>query len=208
MQPTTLYYIHDPMCSWCWAFTTVWKQIQTQLPPQINVKRLLGGLAPDSDQAMPIETQQQIKQAWQQIEQRLPQKKFNFDFWTNNQPRRSTYPACRAVIAARDQDPRCDLLITQAIQKAYYQQARNPSDDSTLLELATALTLDPNRFAQQLNAIATQNQLKEEIRLCRHMHVSRFPSLVLEQNGAYWPIEIDYNDAHISLEVIDRLLTA
>ncbi|MDQ7076215.1 MAG: DsbA family protein [Gammaproteobacteria bacterium] len=208
MQPTTLYYIHDPMCSWCWAFTTVWKQIQTQLPPQINVKRLLGGLAPDSDQAMPIETQQQIKQAWQQIEQRLPQKKFNFDFWTNNQPRRSTYPACRAVIAARDQNPRCDLLMTQAIQKAYYQQARNPSDDSTLLELATALTLDPDRFAQQLNASATQNQLEKEIRLCRHMHVSSFPSLILEQNGAYWPIEIDYNNAHISLEVIDRLLTA
>ena len=42
------------------------------------------------------------------IEGRIPGVRFNFDFWTHCTPKRSTYPACRAVIAARAQDPTLD----------------------------------------------------------------------------------------------------
>jgi len=200
-----LYYIHDPMCSWCWAFGETWQQIQTKLPTDIQVIRLLGGLAPDNDQPMPEETQQQVKQAWRQIEQRLPHKRFNFEFWDKNQPRRSTYPACRAVIAARQQGVEYGLLMTQAIQNGYYQQARNPSDDVTLIALAEELGLDKTQFVQQLNATETQHELQKEIQQSRQLKVSSFPSLVLQHNGEFWPVEIDYNDANVTLEVIDYL---
>jgi len=202
-----LYYIHDPMCSWCWAFGETWQQIQTKLPTGIQIIRLLGGLAPDNDQAMPEETQQQVKQAWRQIEQRLPHKRFNFEFWNKNQPRRSTYPACRAVIAARQQGVEYDLLMTQTIQNGYYQQARNPSDDVTLIALAEELGLDKAQFEQQLNTTETQHRLQAEIQQSRQLKVSSFPSLVLQHNGAFWPVEIDYNDANVTLEVIDYLLS-
>jgi len=49
----TLYYIHDPMCSWCWAFKSTWHKVLKELPSHINVYYLLGGLAPDSDLPMP-----------------------------------------------------------------------------------------------------------------------------------------------------------
>lgn len=49
----TLYYIHDPMCSWCWGFTPIWQKIRAQLPADLPVVYLLGGLAPDSDDPMP-----------------------------------------------------------------------------------------------------------------------------------------------------------
>jgi len=202
---TKLYYVHDPMCSWCWAFGETWQQIQTRLPSNVQVIRLLGGLAADSDQPMPETTQQQVKQAWRQIEQRLPHKRFNFEFWDKNQPRRSTYPACRAVIAARQQGVKYDLLMTQAIQNGYYQQACNPSDDVTLIALAEELGLDKAQFVQQLNATETQHELQKEIQQSRQLKVSSFPSLVLQHNGAFWPVEIDYNDANGTLEVIDYL---
>jgi putative protein-disulfide isomerase len=60
MQPH-LYYFHDPMCSWCWAFRPLWNEILTGLPENVIVQRILGGLAPDTDQPMPIEMQIQIK---------------------------------------------------------------------------------------------------------------------------------------------------
>jgi len=204
---TKLYYVHDPMCSWCWAFGETWQQIQTKLPTDIQVIRLLGGLAPDNDHPMPEETQQQVKQAWRQIEQRLPHKRFNFEFWDKNQPRRSTYPACRAVIAARQQGLEYDLLMTQSIQNGYYQQARNPSDDVTLISLAEELGLDKAQFVQQLNATETQHELQKEVQQSRQLKVSSFPSLVLQHNREFWPVEIDYNDANVTLEVIDYLLS-
>lgn len=50
------YFVHDPMCSWCYAFRLAWTQIEQQLPTSIRVQYVLGGLAPDSDQPMQPET--------------------------------------------------------------------------------------------------------------------------------------------------------
>ena len=32
-----LYYFHDPMCSWCYAFQPVWRTIKAKLEPQVEV---------------------------------------------------------------------------------------------------------------------------------------------------------------------------
>ncbi len=53
----TLYYIHDPMCSWCWAFRSSWREVQSKLPAHITVEYVLGGFAKDTDQPMPVEMQ-------------------------------------------------------------------------------------------------------------------------------------------------------
>lgn len=63
-----LYYIHDPMCSWCYAFTQSWANLQKILPGDIQVINVVGGLAPDSNEPMPLNTQKMVQQAWQTIE--------------------------------------------------------------------------------------------------------------------------------------------
>lgn len=102
-MPLHLYYFHDPMCSWCWAFSPLWNEIVKGLPDHVMAKRVLGGLAPDTDQPMPADMRDKIKGIWQTIQQTVPGTPFNFEFWEKCTPRRSTYPACRAVIAARKQ---------------------------------------------------------------------------------------------------------
>ena len=77
-----------------------------------------------------------LQQTWRRIQQRIPGSQFNFDFWTSCEPRRSTWPACRAVIAAREQGAENDERMTRAIQEAYYLRARNPSDEAVLVTLA------------------------------------------------------------------------
>ena len=89
MKPTTLTYIHDPMCSWCWAFRPTFAALRQALPPSITVTSLLGGLAVDSDQPMPGAMRQQIEDTWRCIEQSVPGTEFNHDFWRQCQPRRS-----------------------------------------------------------------------------------------------------------------------
>jgi len=195
-----LWYIHDPMCSWCWAFRPVWDALRRQLPDAVEVKYLLGGLAPDSDAPMSAATQAMIRRHWQTIEKRVPGSRFNDDFWTLCSPRRSTYPACRAVIAAAKQNPSLEDAMILSIQQAYYLQARNPSDDDVLIELASTLSLDSGRFRTDLNSAETQAELLSEIHTSRNMGVTGFPALVLEVNGLYRHIRIDYNDAAVMLQ--------
>jgi len=192
-----LYYIHDPMCSWCWAFRPVWTAVQKALPDALEIKYLLGGLAPDSDVPMSAETQTMIRRHWQTIEQRVPGTEFNFKFWMECAPLRSTYPACRAVIAARLQDPQLEDRMILAIQQAYYLQARNPSDDDVLIDLAAGLSLDSEQFRYDLNSTTTQNLLMQDIQLSQRVGAQGFPSLILKKDERYHLIPVDYNHADV-----------
>lgn len=201
-----LYYVHDPMCSWCWGFVPTLEALLAELPRGLGLRRLLGGLAPDSDQPMPEAMRLQLQATWRRIQQRIPGTEFNFDFWTRNTPRRSTYPACRAVIAARLQGEAYDPLMTRAIQRAYYLQARNPSEESTLIELAGELGLDAAAFARDLRSKAVERRFAEERRLAAELGVEGFPSLVLEAGGRRVPIPVDYADPAPMLAAVEAAL--
>ena len=194
------------MCSWCWAFQSVYSEIQKQLKDSVQHKRLLGGLAPDSIQDMPADMQDYLQQTWRMIEQRVPGVQFNFDFWSVCQPRRSTWPACRAVIAARQQGEQYDKVMTCAIQSAYYTQARNPSNEDVLIQLAVDIGLDSNQFSQDFHDADTQRQLDQELSFCKQLNVDSFPALVLDSNDSMWRIPLDYNDAASSMDFIRQLI--
>ena len=203
---TILYYVHDPMCSWCWGFSRVLNEVLETLPKDFEVHRLLGGLAPDSDVPMPENMQRQIKSNWTQIEDKISGVKFNYEFWNKCIPRRSTYPACRAVIAARQQGQQYDELMTKEIQKAYYQKALNPSDNSTLIKLAEKLNLSLEKFEKDLLSSETQEKLIEEIHFSRELFAESFPNLVLQVGDKHFSILIDYNNSKIMLEEIKQRL--
>ena len=199
---TTLVYVHDPMCSWCYGFGPVLAELLGRLPSGVGVRRLLGGLAPDSDAPMPPQMRAAIQQTWRRIEQTLPGTRFNHDFWTRCTPRRSTYRACRAVLLARDADPALDSAMTQAIQHAYYREARNPSDRETLVDLAAGLGLPIGPFAAALDAPETCARLATEIDRARVLGADSFPSLVLTRDEGHRPIPIDYRDHRPMLAAI------
>lgn len=201
-----LIYIHDPMCSWCWGFSPTLTQLQKQMPARLGFTRLLGGLAPDSDQPMPMELQSKLQDTWRRIQTRIPGTRFNFDFWRNCKPRRSTWPACRAVIAARQSDPALELPMIEAIQRAYYLDARNPSDGDTLEALAVEIGLDGPEFADRLNAPQTRDTLEQEIRQARRIGADGFPSLRLQTGDSFWPVPVDYTDVGPMLDTVQILI--
>ncbi len=198
----TLFYVHDPMCSWCYAFQASLAALEEHLPPSIRLKKLVGGLAPDTTVVMSEVMRTKIQETWRRIEQTVPHVRFNHDFWTVNTPIRSTYPACRAVIAAARQGPSYEDKMISAIQKAYYQQAKNPSLQSVLVECAAEAGLDTVKFVQDLTSAETEAQLQHQIGLARSLGVSSFPSLRLRQQGQIISITVDYLDFEAMLNEI------
>jgi len=190
------------MCSWCWGFRPTWAEIKANLPEAVEVKYLLGGLAPDSSETMPESMQSDIVGYWRRIQQHIPGTQFNFDFWDKCEPRRSTYPACRAVIATRKQNPELELEMIEAIQQAYYMGAQNPSNESTLITLAGALGLDEQQFASDLNSAETQQILEAEMMTGRRLGAQGFPSLILAKDGQAQYLPLDYNSADNVLNLI------
>lgn len=217
-RTTTLYYFHDPMCSWCWGFEPVWTRLKQALPADLQLEPILGGLAPDTDEPMPLELQLTIKGYWQKIEALLGTK-FNYDFWDadkrpldQSEPRRSTYPACRAVIAAGLQN--CQQPMINVLQQAYYLRALNPSDIKTQIQLFSELAaslenkqkLDIDKFIHDLSSQSTKQELIRQLGFTRSMPIQGFPSLVLSHNGQNFPIMINYQESAPMLEQIKGYL--
>ena len=203
---TTLLYIHDPMCSWCYAFVSSLTALQKELPDFIRIKKIVGGLAPDTTNPMPVELQQKIQQTWRRIEQTVPNMQFNYDFWIINTPVRSTYPACRAILAARQQGASFEDKMIGAIQTAYYQKAKNPSLQSTLLECALEVGLAVDRFTNDLTSDEIEEELHSEIGTARTLGVISFPSLLLEHDGRLFPVSVDYLDHETMIREIVSIL--
>ena len=164
---------------------------------------VVGGLAPDTDQPMPGEQQKTIAGYWREVAETTGAE-FNFDFWQKCKPRRSTYPACRAVLAAREQD--AEQAMIDAIQHAYYLRAMNPSDNDTLVALADELELNVDQFNTDLKGSKIQRALERDFDLRRHLGVYSFPSLVLVVADKMISIPVDYQSHQESLAAIEAFL--
>lgn len=206
MPKPRLFYIHDPMCSWCYAFNSSLTQLHKNLPSSVRIQYLLGGLAADTTESMPIDLQKTIQKIWRQIENTVPNTQFNFDFWKLNTPFRSTFPACRAILAAKKQDSRFENKIIHTIQKAYYQHAKNPSLQTTLEECAIEVGVDSIKFIKDLGSLEIEDELQSEIKLTRSMGTHSYPSLCLLHNKQQFLITIDYLNHQTMIDKINNIL--
>ncbi|UJF20025.1 DsbA family protein [Vibrio sp. SS-MA-C1-2] len=203
MSQIKLYYVYDPMCAWCWGFKPTWQKIKAQLPKQCDVIYVLGGLAPDSDQPMPIQQRQAIESYWYTITEKLGTE-FNHQFWQLNTPRRSTYPSCRAVLAARKQDR--ELQMYAAIQEAYYLQAKNPSDDEILIAAAASIALDIECFKLDYYSETLNQEFGDELKFARSIGGNSFPSLIVDFNGQFLSLPLDYINSKSTIDKIKQLI--
>ena len=206
MEKAVLYHVYDPMCSWCWGYRETWLKLSEALASQgIEIRYQLGGLAPDSDAPMAIEMQQMLQGVWRNIQAKLGTE-FNFNFWTECQPQRSTYPACRACLIARNQGKEKEMLF--AIQRGYYLQAKNPSLIDTLSTFAEQIGFDKAWFEQQLEDNLINQQFMDELNTTRQLPIQGFPSLALSFKGEIIPIGVDYVNWQRTYQQITEIIEA
>ena len=197
-----LYYVIDPMCSWCYGLSPTWKKLLENLPDDLQVIYVQGGLAPHSNEAMNENMQIMLENTWKQIHDQVGVE-FNFDFWKDCKPRRSTYLACQAAISARLQNKEYEMIC--AIQEQYYLNAKNPSNRDTLEVAAQKINLDVECFSKDLESQKVVDIFHNDLKLRDKLHTHSFPSLVLKYKNNYFPIKIDFKNYESMLEQIDDL---
>lgn len=184
-------YVMDPMCGWCYGFQPELEQFLDKYP-LASVDWVMGGLAPDNTQPMSDELKQTISSYWYQIEKHAAVT-FNHDFWTLNTPYRSTYPACRAVISAETLMEKSAKYMVKAIQSAYYQEAKNPSLERTLITCATSIGLDENQFLATLQSPETENLFQRHLMRSYHLQVRGFPALFyINTDNQTYPLTLGF----------------
>ncbi|MBT3706933.1 MAG: DsbA family protein [Proteobacteria bacterium] len=209
MSPT-IYYVVDPMCSWCWGFAPVWREFVSEIPESVAVVDLMGGLAPDNEAPMDSAMRQYVQDAWGAVKARTGAE-FNFEFWNKCEPKRSTYPACRAVIAAGEQASGARSLMYDAIQRAYFLEARNPSDAEALECVAGEIGLDRKQFTEDLGSDHINRIFQLELESVAKLGVSGFPTIVVKRESPgelarYDLLTAGFSDIDVLRDRLSRLL--
>lgn len=205
-QPAhVLVYVHDPMCSWCYGFGPTWEALKTRLPKDLPVVSILGGLAADSAEPMPIEMVEHLKATWERIAA-ICGVPFDLSYWNQTPPPpRTTFISCRAVIAAERIAGQGEAF-GKRIQEAYYQEAQNVWDADVLTALAVQFGFREAAFVEALHAGETRQLHEEQMALAERLQVEGYPTLLFIADGEGYPIAIRHGDADaMATDILDLL---
>ena len=182
---STLHYLYDPLCGWCYGAEPLVNAAATV--DGLEIELHAGCLWPQPTQ-LPEETRRYIQQADGRIAS------------TSGQPFGEAYlsgllldpalvlesrPTIAAVLAAQALDPAKTLSMLRGIQHAHYEHGRHVVQTDELLEIAVKCGFDKDVFAAALSSAAVDAHIAEARRLMTQVGSSGFPTFVLETDG-HW----------------------
>ncbi len=192
MSTTTLHYLYDPLCGWCYGAAPLVKAAREILDVTPRGGGMMTGARRQSVTA-------QLREFVKPHDARIAQ--------LSGQPFGEAYldgllcdttavfdsePPTAAMLAAEAMAGRGLDMLAQ-LQIAHYVEGRRIADRAVLLEVATSLGLDAGTFAEALD-----RQSSEAVRT--HIHATRalmaqvgaqgFPSFVLESDGNLKSVDI------------------
>jgi putative protein-disulfide isomerase len=97
--------------------------------------------------------------------------------------------------------------MVHAIQRAYYLEARNPSDYETLIELAGELGIDTVRFAADIRSPAVEALLQADFAQRRALGVRSFPTLLLRMGQRPIVLTSGYAGADVLQAALKQAVT-
>lgn len=175
----TVWYVADPMCSWCWGFTSVIEEIEAAYRDRLTVTMVMGGLRPGTTAPMPSAQREEILHHWQEVHRRTGQA-FTFEGALPDGFVYDTEPPCRAVVAMTAINPAATRAYFERVQAAFYMEGRDVTQPMVLTALAADCGVEMGRFEQMFTSADTKTRTREEFVQVYRWGVRGFPTVLLQ----------------------------
>lgn len=198
-QKDTLFYIGDPMCSWCYGFSPELDQV-IQHFQEVPLKIIVGGLRAHGDETFG-QLSSFLEEHWKEINVKTGQP-FRYKILENKTMIYNTEPACRAIVTIRSLAPASEYTFFKSLQNAFYYQNDDPTALSTFTRLASSLGIEPAKFEKYYSSSVIINETERDFLLAQSLDVSGFPSLIALKDGKLHRITSGYTSAE---KIISKL---
>ena len=173
-----LLYFADPMCSWCWGFSPVIAAIAAACAGQVPIRLCAGGLRAGETTPMDDRSRAYVRHHWQEVAAQTGQP-FDFRFFERQRFVYDTEPACRAAVAMRNLAPEASLAYLAAVQRAFYAENRDVTDEDVLADVAAGFVL-PDDFRVVFHALEVHEATQADFRLVQGLGIQGFPTVLLQ----------------------------
>jgi len=174
-----LWYFADPMCSWCYGFSSVFNTIFAQYNQRIPIFLIVGGLRPGNTQPLGADGRTEILHHWHQVQQ-MTGAEFQFNNALPEDFIYNTEPACRAVVTISYLVPEATLPYFRHLQYTFYVEQADITHSHTLAELASKFGIDKHDFLDAWNSDEIEQKTQRNFTMTRQYSVKGFPTLILQ----------------------------
>ncbi|MFO1172683.1 MAG: DsbA family protein [Hyphomicrobiaceae bacterium] len=202
-----LIYIADPMCSWCWGFSPVITALEDQFRGRLPVSLLMGGLRPYTAEPMPDKDRSMIREHWEHVAARTGQP-FDYAFFDRPEFVYDTEPASRAVVTAQALRPGSGLDMLKAVQRGFYAENRDVTDEDVLAEIAVEEGFEAEMFAAALASDEARAATREGFATSQNAGIRGFPALLAgDPSTGYGIVTNGYQPLESLAEPLEQWLT-
>ena len=202
---TTLIYVGDPMCSWCYGFGPELSKVKAAMPDDVQFQMVMGGLRPNGTQTM-SELNDFLRSHWEEIHERTGQP-FSYDILDQKDFVYDTEPACRAVVTAGQIAPDKAYAFFEATQSAFYAKNKSTADINTYLGIAKELEIDESAFKSMFNSADATAATNQDFELAGQMGVRSFPTLILKKGEEYFLLAQGYQTSDVLIRGMNQLMS-
>jgi len=173
MKPELIFII-DPMCSWCWGFHPVIKELREKHADKYRYSLIVGGLRTKGQMAWTQESRDYLAQNWNAVNKATNQP-FNFSLLNREAFDYDTYPACRAIVTVRELwGDEASFAYLEKIQEAFYARG----EDTTSLETLADYVEEREEFLAFFYSERAEILMQHDFAKARSMGANAFPSVV------------------------------
>lgn len=195
-----MFYFTDPMCSWCYGFSPVVKKLKENYP-DIDLQIISGGFSPYSQQVVDQEYKDFLAFHWRNVNQRSGQffdhsMKFISETFCYD-----TEPSSRALTVIQELLPKQDFGFLSLMQKSFYVEGKDITNDVVLARLAEEFGIERNIFLERFHSEEMKRKTNQGFQFSRQLGVQGFPTLLTLENGNAKVITRGFQD-YDSLKVI------
>ncbi len=200
-------YLYDPLCGWCYGFSQVILQWQSQIGEAIPFTVLAGGMIV-GERVGPIgEVAPYIKTAYKRVEE-LSCVRFGEPFLIMLQSGGTTVfnsePPSRAAYILKDAFPQAALEIAHAVQAIIYSAGLDPNRSASYHELARKLGMVASEFDKHFESHTFRLATQDEFTLVGRFGISGFPTVVYRNQDQYYLV----SNGFTTLDVLNNTLLA
>jgi putative protein-disulfide isomerase len=176
-----LVYFADPMCSWCYGFSSVIAALAEKFEAELPLHVVMGGLRAGNAEPMTDKDKAYIRKAWEEVGAATGEP-FNAAFFERATFTYDTEPACRAVVTARRLLPKMALPFKARVSRAFYAENRDMTAPEEIFDVAEEAGFDRAAFSAAFNDPETHNETFRDFLTAQELGIRGFPTVIAGNN--------------------------
>lgn len=186
---TTLHYVFDPLCGWCYGAEPLINAASGLMPVVLHGGGMMAGA---NRQTVSAQLRDFVIPHDRRIAEYTGQP-FGRDYFEgllrDNDAIFDSQPPIAAILAAEQLAGR-GLESLARLQRAHYVEGRRIADDGVLQAIAAEMGLPAQAFASALRDVDTQSHMRTSRAFMASVGGQGYPTLVLEREGRLQVIDI------------------